>query len=73
MENKGFLVNLKTSQMSYRFPLHSNTYVMGLCYDHLRAERVKVKKKSYVSIVSNNNNFSLRDSTRFWNLLRGMN
>ena len=36
-------------------------------YKHI----LKVKKKSYFS--SDNINSSLRDSTRFWNLLRGMN
>ena len=34
---------------------------------------LKVKKKLYFSSVSDNINSSLRDSTRFWNLLRGMN
>ena len=34
---------------------------------------IKVKKKSYFSIVSDNIYSSLRDSSIFWNVLRGMN
>ena len=38
-------------------------------YKHM----LEVKKKSYFLSVSDNINSSLRDSSKFWNLLRGMN